>query len=643
MDILSFKLGLDTAQLTAGAKAAVNAFVSIKAGMGSVAKAAAPLKSIVIGVKVAGDALWKLPDQLTAIKAGLSGLALPVKLAASAETTAVSFRTLVGDTQKANKALADITRLAASTPFEFPELAGAARSLVAFGEDSGTVAGTLRKIGDVASGVSTPIGELATLYGKARIAGVLMTEDINQLLERGIPILQEFAKQTGRSAGEIKDMASEGQLTFPMLERAFSDLTSGAGKFAGMMDQASGTMEGRLSTLGDSFKGVMVAVGEGLNEALKPLVSDASNKIDGLKGKAKELGEELGSAVNFTKVAFSTGKVGELIMEAFKAGGLQVADMMVRALEFGGKLIAAQLMLALPGPEGAKQEIREKMGKMQDAGLAGAGLGIKSLSDAADAASKDLRITIKNIRDVAEINAKLMKREAYVKQVNSEQGRASAKKKEDIETAGKDFTAYMQGEDARLAMPTVPVSGAGPKTNFKSGKEYDDLQARRRAINALDGGKNSASAKDTPSASTSPDIAPDLRPAGGGYVNPIAAAAGAEAPAEGGRGRIRRKGIVETMQAAYGRADKDKRGDFGSFAASRLSSSQMRDLTPDQRQQLRDSRGGLSATGSKAGGKGEGGTSGSGDQGNNMAAQAAAAVVSLLPEIARHIKNLEAA
>jgi len=601
MDILAFKFGLNTAELTAGAKAAVNSIVAVKQSFTSVARAAAPLRSLVIGVKVAGDALWKLPDQMRALKAGFDGLALPIKLAASAETTAVSFRTLVGDTQKANAALAQITKLAAATPFEFPELAGAARSLVAFGEGSTTVAETLRKIGDVSSGVNAPITDLATIYGKARVAGVLMSEDINQLLERGIPILQEFAKQTGRSAGEIKDMASQGQITFPMLERAFTDLTSGAGKFSGMMEQASRTMEGRLSTLADSFKGVMVAVGEGLNEALKPLVEVTSTKIDGLRDKAQALGRELAAAVSFGKASFDMGNMGQLIVEAFKAGGLDVADQLVKAFSWGGKYLAQTMAANNPlGSDGSRMKAATEQDIMERRGMDYPGLGIKALSESAAEASRVLATTVKGIKDVANINTANARRTEKERQSQGEANRARANK----EAAGKEFNDYIAQQDAILAEPTVPMSGKG-KADYKTSADYDAAQGRARRMTDLDGPRKPAAAALVP-----PAVQPF--PASEDVGNRMPSGM---PPATGGTGR-------RTIKGAGYRGPREEEPEEGGRRTIKGAG---------YRPKGEDGRGGMARTGGRAGEQ---------PKGDALAARAAEAVLKFLPEIYRELKEI---
>src|SRR5690606_32479972 len=101
-------------------------------------------------------------------------------------------------------------------------------------------------------------------YGKARVQGTLFAEDINQLVGRGIPVIQEFAKQLGVSESEVKKLGSEGKITFSMLEQAFVNLTSEGGKFHDMMQRQSETLSGKWSNLTDTAGEFLRTIGEGL-------------------------------------------------------------------------------------------------------------------------------------------------------------------------------------------------------------------------------------------------------------------------------------------------------------------------------------------------------------------------------------------
>ncbi len=358
-----------------GALASMRAFMGGISGIsGSMSRlgsgGAAAIGKVTGALSGLGNVLFKLPSQVQSITAGLQGLSLPSRLAGSAETTSVAFRVLIGDAEKADRILGEIRDLANSTPFEFPELAGAARMLAAFGEDADSIPAILRRIGDVAAGTGTNVKELAELYGKARVQGTLFAEDINQLTGRGIPIIQEFAKQLGVPESEIKKMAADGKITFPMLAAAFKDLTGEGGKFAGMMESISQTFEGKLSTLSDSFNGLLTKLGAGINEGLKPVMDELTAQLDAQGGMAKSIGENIGHGIEVGLELFKSGQLGELIGAQLKVAGMGLVEVIVRGFQYAGELLkiaALEAAAAVTPGQGGKD--LASMAKMRGAKL----------------------------------------------------------------------------------------------------------------------------------------------------------------------------------------------------------------------------------------------------------------------------------
>jgi len=107
----------------------------------------------------------------------------------------------------------------------------------------------MKMVGDVSAAVGKDFNELSTIYGKARTAGTLYAEDINQLTEAGIPIIEELSKVMGVQADEVKNLDSQGKLHFADLEKAFANMTGEGGRFNGMMDKMSTSTAGLLSTI----------------------------------------------------------------------------------------------------------------------------------------------------------------------------------------------------------------------------------------------------------------------------------------------------------------------------------------------------------------------------------------------------------
>lgn len=206
-------------------------------------------------VQNAGSTIMRftgLAGGLGAAFGAIKGAASGISIASQLEQTEVAFTTMLRSGDAAAAMMKKLTAFAAETPFEFPELAQSAKSLLAFGVSAGQIEPALRKIGDISSGIGAPVAEIAEIFGKAKVQGTLFAEDINQLVGRGIPVIQQFAKQLGVSEGEVKKLASQGKISFAMLDKAFTDLTSNGGQFQGMMAAQSKTLGGLWSTFTDN-------------------------------------------------------------------------------------------------------------------------------------------------------------------------------------------------------------------------------------------------------------------------------------------------------------------------------------------------------------------------------------------------------
>jgi tape measure domain-containing protein len=296
------------------------------------------------GFSVAGTAFKASIGAAMAGGAAAVGVGMKaVTAAADFEQTKVAFTTLIGDAAKAEQTLAKLRELGAKTPFEFPELADAGRKLIAFGESADSVPETLRRIGDVSAGVQAPVNEIAELYGKARVQGRLFAEDINQLTGRGIPIIQELAKQFGVSDSEVKKLVESGQVGFPAIERAFVSMTSQGGKFAGMMEAQGKTTGGLFSTLKDSINEVFLTLGTPINDAIRPLVEQAIGLVQQLTPLATEAGLRVKEAVMFVIAAFKSGQLIDLVASSLKLGFAVGVNALVNgfraAIEFFWNLI----------------------------------------------------------------------------------------------------------------------------------------------------------------------------------------------------------------------------------------------------------------------------------------------------------------
>lgn len=185
-----------------------------------------------------------------------------VKLAAEAEQAQVAFEVMLGSAQDAANVLSEIEQFAASTPFQTEGLIQSARVLFAFGETADSVVPVMRRLGDIAAGTQSDLADLAQIFGRVRAGGRASMEEINRLIDRGVPIMRELAAVMNVTEAEVRSLVSAGKVGFPEFSAAINRLTDEGGQFAGMMARQSSTIAGLWSTLKDNVTLQVRGVGE---------------------------------------------------------------------------------------------------------------------------------------------------------------------------------------------------------------------------------------------------------------------------------------------------------------------------------------------------------------------------------------------
>lgn len=155
-----------------------------------------------------------------------------------------SFEAFTGSAESADKIVNQLIATGQKNFIPTDDILRAGKALLAFGENADNLPDVLGRIADISAATGKDFNELTTIYGKARAAGVLYAEDINQLVDAGIPIIQEFAKQMGVSNDQVKKLASEGKISFEELQLAMFNLTAEGGKFANQAQVQADSISG---------------------------------------------------------------------------------------------------------------------------------------------------------------------------------------------------------------------------------------------------------------------------------------------------------------------------------------------------------------------------------------------------------------
>lgn len=192
----------------------------------------------------------------------------------------IAFSTMLGNKQKADALMQQLIDTAATTPFGMNDIANSAKQLLAYGAEADKVNETLVRLGDIAAGLSIPINDLAYLYGTTMVQGRLYTQDLNQFLNRGIPLVDELAKQFGVTKGEVKQLVEQGKVGFPEVEKAIVAMTSEGSKFGGLMEAQSKSITGQISNLEDAVEQMINEVGKSSEGVIGGILGAASSIVD---------------------------------------------------------------------------------------------------------------------------------------------------------------------------------------------------------------------------------------------------------------------------------------------------------------------------------------------------------------------------
>ena len=224
------------------------------------------------------------------IQAGSNFLQSIVKTRGEFQQLEVAFRTMLGSKEKADQLMAQAVKLAATTPFSLDQVATGAKQLLAYGFSAESITKNLTMLGNVASGVSAPLGDIVYLYGTLQTQGRAYTKDIMQFTGRGIPIIEQLAKQFGVTKDQVSGLVEAGKVGFPEIERAFQSMTEQGGMFFDLMEEQSKTLTGQISNLQDSWASMLNEIGRSQEGLLSSGISGLAALIENYESVLNILG-----------------------------------------------------------------------------------------------------------------------------------------------------------------------------------------------------------------------------------------------------------------------------------------------------------------------------------------------------------------
>jgi tape measure domain-containing protein len=261
--------------------------------------------------------------------AGVAAAGLGIKFNASMEQSNVAFTNLLGSSSEAQAMLDRLYKVAAKTPFEFPQLVQSTQRLLGFGMAAKDVEPTMRAVGDAvaaAGGGSEQIDRVSTALGQIQAKGKVSSEELLQLAESGVPALKILQDELGLTGQQLTKKLAAGAVSADV---GIAALTKGIEKrYGGMAAAQSKTFSGMLSTLKDNATQTLGYLTGPLFSALSSKVLPAVNRVTaGIAKWAKGGGVTV--AINALKAGFSGKSASET---AGYSGALQAVVKVGRVL-----------------------------------------------------------------------------------------------------------------------------------------------------------------------------------------------------------------------------------------------------------------------------------------------------------------------
>lgn len=201
----------------------------------------------------------------------------------------IAFNTMLQSEEKATMLMSQLVETAAKTPFDLQGVAQGAKQLLAYGIAADEVNETITRLGDIAAGLSIPLGDLVYLYGTTMTQGRMFTMDLRQFMGRGIPMAEELAKQFGVTKNEVAGLVTAGQVGSDAVKQAIWNMTNEGSKFGGLMAEQSKSITGQISNIEDAFDTMLNKIGKS-NEGL---INDGLADVGFLIENYEEVGRVL--------------------------------------------------------------------------------------------------------------------------------------------------------------------------------------------------------------------------------------------------------------------------------------------------------------------------------------------------------------
>jgi tape measure domain-containing protein len=203
--------------------------------------------------------------------------------------------------QPASDLLNWIERLAIKSPFGSDTVANVISLAEGFQFSQNEAKRLTQDLVDLASARNklTPeyIERLTDAFGKMNTKGKVSLEELNRIMEAGVPALDVLGREFGKTSQQMSDMISRGAVPAGVAIRALEEYIET--NFKGAAERATDTWQGMTTSLDDIKSRDLRALFSGMFDAVQPEAAKVINWLgsDEFYGELKQVGSALGEGM----------------------------------------------------------------------------------------------------------------------------------------------------------------------------------------------------------------------------------------------------------------------------------------------------------------------------------------------------------
>lgn len=233
------------------------------------------------------------------------------------------------------------------TAFSLDEAATTAAAAVATGIKPGQeLTKYLTSTADAAAIAGTSLAEMGSIFNNVQTNGTAMTDDLQQLADRGLPIFTWLQKEYGVTGEQLRKMVEKGQVDSATFQKVIAENIGGAAQKMG-------------NSTGGAFKNMQAAIGRFGAALAGPIFNQAGKAFNSLTGIIDKATTGVGPVME--KVGDTLGKVfGDKVVPILDEVGPIASDVFSK--------IGDTAKAAAPSLLEVGRGIGDFLGKMLEAG-----------------------------------------------------------------------------------------------------------------------------------------------------------------------------------------------------------------------------------------------------------------------------------